>query len=309
MARIRVFALTLLLNVVMVSSCSAGFREVQFGKYYQTSELAPLQWLVLDDKDGSYLLITKQCIEGVPFNEKKANVTWEECTLKKWLNDEFFRTAFTAQEQAAINPDKVFLLTADEVVKYMPEESQRQCSPTSRARSRGVYINENGLSAWWTSSPAEKPSQAVYLSSYGTFGNRPHYVDDIVVGVRPAVRVSKKFFEADTRKAEEVLYSLRPDYTMAQEVQTKIQPLLKQEAPFNVKELYEYFLHNPQKAVAEFDRKRITVEGVVLNTGPDRVYGEPSIELSDHEGGKCYILGVFSDAKAYSSVKAGDRIL
>ena len=29
--------------------------------------------------------------------------------------------------------------------------------------------------------------QAVYMSSYGTFGKRSHYVDDRVIGVHPAV--------------------------------------------------------------------------------------------------------------------------
>ena len=58
----------------------------------------------------------------------------------------------------------------------------------------------------------------------------------------------------------------------------------------------------------EFDRKRIEVKGVVLRKGPDRAFGQPSIELSDAPTGKCYVLCVFQDESVYNSVKLGDEI-
>ena len=79
---------------------------------------------------------------------------------------------------------------------------------------------------------------------------------------------------------------------MLSEIETNLQPLIQQEAPFNVKELHEYFLSNPDKAIAEFDMKRLAVEGVASRIGPDSVFGQPSIELSDNVGGKCYVLCV-----------------
>ena len=118
----------------------------------------------------------------------------EKCTLRNWLNSYFLDTAFTAQEKSALSSEQVFLLSAEDVEKYIPEISQRQCLPTSYARADGVYVNENGLCAWWTSSQGKTQNQAAYLSSYGEFGRRPHYVDDNVIGVRPAVWVNKKFF-------------------------------------------------------------------------------------------------------------------
>ena len=268
-----------LILIALPVECFAAFREVEFGKYYQeanSKNLSPIEWLVLDENDEAILLMTKKCIDEIPYNERRANVTWETCTLRKWLNAEFLNTAFTLKEQASIIPtalsDKVFVLDRDEVMKYLPDEKDRQCVPTEYSCERGTYINESGLCAWWTRSPGKSNNEAIYLSSYGTFGNRTHYVNDRVIGVRPVVWVKKNLFAAgdETMDAEKFLYSIKPDPQKAYEIETKLQPILKQDAPFNVKELYDYFLSNPQKAVKEFDRKRIEVRGVVLRKGPDR---------------------------------------
>ena len=300
----KIFSVIILLSALFASECFADFQEIEFGRYYQnagTKNLTPLEWLILDESGENFLLITKQCIEARAFNEQRKKITFEECTLNKWLNGEFFNTAFNAQEREAINQGKIFLLTSEQVIKYMPEDSQRQCTPTSYAQNNGVYVNPKGLCAWWTSSQSKNPLQAEYLNSSGAFGSRPHYVDDKVIGVRPAVFVKKSFL------AEKFLYSVKLDPQKVYEVETKLQPILEQKEPFNVKELYDYFLQNPQKALAEFDRKRIKVKGIVLRKGPD-IFGNPSIELSDAQGEKCYILCVFQDSKSYSAVNTGDEI-
>lgn len=165
MKTFRAFAAALL----VILSASVCFADVQFGRYYYDSrELSHVQWLVLGEDGDNVLLLAKDCLDCLPYNDKRTNITWENSTLRAWLNDEFFRTAFDAQEQAAIH--SVSLLTSDEVIKYLPQSSQRQCSPTPYAQRRGVYMNARGLCAWWTSSP-------------GDFGNRAHYVDDDVIGV------------------------------------------------------------------------------------------------------------------------------
>ena len=318
-----VFAVALLL----ADECSA----LDFGRYYKAAnarELSPIEWFILDETSDALLLIAKNCIDDQPYNEVRKNVTWENCTLRKWLNGEFFSVAFSPEEQAAIiladlpagkdprystdpgnsTRDKVFALNCDEVIKYMPREEDRQVSPISYARRRGAYTNAKGDCAWWTRSPGPDNTQASYLSSAGGFGSRAHYVDDDVIGVRPAVWVKKSFFDADTKDAAKILFSTKPDAQKAYEAENTLFPVMKQNAPFNVKELYDYFFGNPEKALREFDRKRFEVQGIVLRTGPDGVFGQPSVELSDKTGGKCFVLCVFQDAKSYSKVKPGDKI-
>ncbi|MBQ4379310.1 MAG: hypothetical protein II821_08965 [Treponema sp.] len=52
----------------------------------------------------------------------------------------------------------------------------------------------------------------------------------------------------------------------------------------------------------------IEVKGIVLRKVSDRVFGQPSIELSEAPTGKCYALCVFQDESVYNSVKHGDEI-
>ena len=265
----------------------AGTREVTLGRYYQTAgsdELSPLEWKVLAEESDRLLLITKYCVNELPYNETRTNVTWETCTLRHWLNNEFLMSVFNSEERTAIiqaESDKVFLLSRSEVQSFMPNESDRQCSPTDYAQNNGVYMNNRGLCAWWTRSQGSAPNQAVYLSSSGAFGRGGHYVDDRVIAVRPSVWVKKNFF------AENFLYSVKPTQQKAFEAENQILPLMKQEKPFEVKELHDYFLANPEQALKEFDRKRFEASGTVLRTGPDGVFGEPCIELSDSMNGKC----------------------
>jgi len=102
--------------------------EMKFGKY---------DWRVLDVQGDKALIITKDAIGKRAYHEKKANLTWESCSLRRYLNDEFYKQ-FTKIEQQQIlesrvinsnnlwygtdggqdTYDKFFLLSIDETDKY-----------------------------------------------------------------------------------------------------------------------------------------------------------------------------------------------
>ncbi|MDO5563877.1 MAG: DUF6273 domain-containing protein [Eubacteriales bacterium] len=73
-------------------------------------------------------------------DEKRIDLTWRNCTLRKWLNNEFYNKAFSNDEKnriietihknesnrGAIHPDtndKVFLLSEKEIKKYFENEN------------------------------------------------------------------------------------------------------------------------------------------------------------------------------------------
>jgi hypothetical protein len=140
------------------AACTAAVGgTVCFGQYEQGSgcegEQSPIEWIVLDERDGMLLLISKTGLETGPFNSKKQRATWAESSIRAWLNSDFLNKAFTQEEQGAImettistpagcfispatgeeiniaecpcTDDSVFLLSAAEVEGYFPEESQR----------------------------------------------------------------------------------------------------------------------------------------------------------------------------------------
>lgn len=82
---------------------------IYFGNYYQNSNTfkVPIKWRVLSvDGDDAFLLADKN-LDVQSYNEEYKAVTWETCTLRKWLNGTFLDTAFTTEEQAAIKDTTV----------------------------------------------------------------------------------------------------------------------------------------------------------------------------------------------------------
>ena len=177
-----------------------------FGTYYTDeggTKVEPIPWKVLGEKDGFVLLLTEQIIDVRPFNTARTPTDWENSTLRKWLNNDFFNMVFTNREQQNMRAgteekDLVFLLSDEEVNQYLAAEATRTTAPTPFALKKGIYINGSGESAWWLRSPVADKTQTSYLSSGGTFGNRVHYIDEKIIGVRPAIWVKSSYLSGDT---------------------------------------------------------------------------------------------------------------
>ena len=169
-----------LLVLVLLLCCAAPLAQgdvsvgskVTFGNYPQTmrgfrgsASPEPIRWLVLAVEGDKALLLSEQALAGKDYNSPDHflyEVTWETCTLRAWLNNEFLNEAFSSREQQAIIPanlqnpgyesggfvvsggndttDKVFILSPDEAEKYLPTEASRRCYPTEYAESNGAYI-------------------------------------------------------------------------------------------------------------------------------------------------------------------------
>ena len=194
----------------------AGFVNVKvgdiitFGNYWQGKDKSagkqPVEWQVLDVKDGKALVISKYGLIKHEYNKEHICVTWETCTLRKWLNDTFIKDIFSAEEMKAVmlsdvsadkNPnyntnqgndtkDKLFLLSIKEVEQYFVSDEKRLCKPTEYAVNNGAYENNRGHSWWWLRSAGGYSSDAAYVVSYGCvyYSGRSVFSDD--GSVRPA---------------------------------------------------------------------------------------------------------------------------
>lgn len=132
---------------------------VKFGHYYQNNlqEKEAIEWLILDKREDAYLLISKNILDARAYNDTLNDVTWEICTLRTWLNMDFYMEAFDSSERRficeTVNPnkdntaplrmsmfgltsgrtnvvsggnttkDKVFLLSWDEYDKYFKRDT------------------------------------------------------------------------------------------------------------------------------------------------------------------------------------------
>ena len=73
---------------------------ILFGKYEQDGDdsngAEDIEWLVLktEPDQNRILVISRYSLDVQPYNREFASVTWENCSLRKWLNRDFFNTAF-----------------------------------------------------------------------------------------------------------------------------------------------------------------------------------------------------------------------
>ena len=181
--------------------------RIPFGQYPQgaNGEMQPLEWRVLAVENGRALLITDKLIDYVEYNESYANVTWETCTLRKWMNSYFISKAFSSSQQAQIvtvtnqnpnNPkygtkggnttqDRVFALSIDEAKKYFSSDSDRKAYTTDYAHKKG-YDQKDLSDWWWLRSPGFGSIYAADVHDDGDISQHGNGVNDGNVAVRPA---------------------------------------------------------------------------------------------------------------------------
>ena len=185
-------------NLKQVSTYK-GYVKITFGRYPKTSngEIDDIEWLVLKQEGKKVLLISNDALDCQKYNENNTDVTWENCSLRKWLNETFITSAFSAEEinmisstlvvadktraytTAAVKDtvDKIFLLSSTEANLYLNAGNARVCQASEYCRAKGGY----GSSRWWLRSPG------AYVSEDGTvnFGGRSVFVSNNAV--RPAM--------------------------------------------------------------------------------------------------------------------------
>ena len=170
-------------------------KEITFGKYYLNNSEAKeaLTWLVLEEKDGKALIITKQIIDFKVY-DCNAKACYYKSWLRHWINTKFQDAVFTEEEKEKILEtiidnsldsteekenknvclnckDKLFLLSLKELNKYFNIERQAKGS---------IFANQNGLSKysingygqWWLRSPSPEGQTTKYVDEYGNVKNK-----------------------------------------------------------------------------------------------------------------------------------------
>ena len=177
---------------------------IEFGSYPNIilQETRPVNWFVLDKQNNNLLLLSFNYIERMEYNETMSNVTWETCTIRSWLNESFLNTAFTYKEQEKIvittnenlnNPeygtiggnktvDKVFLLSVDEVNKYIINNS-------AFSDSNSIF-NKKNSERWWLRSPGKAQTEAVVFRPVGDLDIEGFHVSSADNYIRPALWIN-----------------------------------------------------------------------------------------------------------------------
>ncbi len=194
---------------------------VTFGTYPQTADgmdQTPIEWIVLASDDREALLLSRYGLDTVKYHNSKESVTWEQCSLRSWLNRDFWNRAFTSEEKNAViskevdnskeqgyhnwntigginvKDDKVFLLSYKEAFQdYFKDNEARQARPTEYAIARGANV-VHGYCWWRLRSPGDTQDRSAGVDDEGTRGYASVAATNCCV--RPAIWVNLEAEEA-----------------------------------------------------------------------------------------------------------------
>ncbi|MDE6744175.1 MAG: hypothetical protein K2J95_09880 [Lachnospiraceae bacterium] len=196
---------------------------VLFGSYEQDNDIEngaePIAWQVLEISDGQALLLSVDVLDAKAYDTESATISWKDCSLREWLNSEFYQTAFSEEERLQISDhclfegwnlvvDKVFIMGNDDIIKYLEsgslgygsarisdEHGRLRAVPTVYAQAEGCSFVE-GYTDWWMRSDAVVDHMLFCIDTKGrTYNNRMIYNYRIISssdiqGIRPVISVS-----------------------------------------------------------------------------------------------------------------------
>lgn len=226
-------AAALSLSLAACGSSSSDSGGVKVGDYV---EFGKYNWEVLDIKGGDALVLSERILEHRPYHGEYVRVTWAESDIRAYLNGDFLSSNFSGDEieliktvevENADNPwdftaqggnyktlggenteDKIFLLSLDEVVKYMGNDKYDMLHQEDMGKSEtklydgmanariaydlygtvGLLASESGgQMSWALRSPGSYSNNAAFVGTGGDIRVDGYYVDDNRFGIRPAM--------------------------------------------------------------------------------------------------------------------------
>lgn len=199
---------------------------VTFGTYEQNNNYSDgnesIEWIVIDKQEDKIMVVSKCIIAMQPFNTtNEGHISWEKCTLRKWLNNDFLNEAFSDAEKKLISDttvsnteylarglsysttdylttDKVFLLGENERDMLSSVDVLKGIGTDSVIALFGDVANRDSSDfkfLWWLRTTWEDAvdcrASVVYGASYDEHEHDTYNVEESA-GVRPAMWISLK---------------------------------------------------------------------------------------------------------------------
>ena len=190
-------------------------------------EFDDIEWRVLEDDGDSVLLLSDKILFSAAYNDKNEDVFWENCSLRDYLNTEFYDTAFSDEEKTFIidsenestdnhyfgtdcgedTTDRVFILSESQVLftdeaesyGFMKSDAEgdefKYFLSTAYSKFTGTWWSENedtlGNGFFATRTDGYTEANIVYMNEGGYGYNRGIVVTCSDIGIIPAVRVER----------------------------------------------------------------------------------------------------------------------
>lgn len=196
--------------------------SVYFGAYpqekgdseYNTRDYDSIEWVVLASNGGTATLISKYALDSRPFHNRKEATCWAYCSLREWLNEDFYDMAFSREQKKLINTsysysspnpvykdtavgpdteDQVTILNAfeaDSSLGYWDLNYQRFCKPTDYAVEHGAFQDDKSGCWWWVNTPGITQKDCASTNSDGSMDYDDGSVNSAHGCVRPVINIT-----------------------------------------------------------------------------------------------------------------------
>ena len=203
---------------------------ISFGRYLQRIDTypEPVLWEITkkDETGTKALLVAKSVLDAQPYHSEEVDISYADCALRTWLNNEFYNACFNDEEKARIIEttmytgeeeitDLVFLPSLAEAFPNGSTVPQRRGRATYYAYINGVrgynethydppvrsqrnfFLYENGYGyseshnycCWFVRT--QSPNDVTIVNGWGeTETLLTEFYDSYTVGVRPAIWIS-----------------------------------------------------------------------------------------------------------------------
>ena len=171
---------------------NSSYNIIKFGSYPQSvsGDVSDIEWLVLDKNDDYTLLLSRYVLDCKNYNDEKAAVTYEKSSIRKWLNNDFVKKAFSDSDLQSfgninvfgfglIRGDNVALLSEALCEKYFGNENSKKVNmrlatkATDYAIKNGVEVDNNKnldtykCASFYLSDNVEGADKALWVGQYG----------------------------------------------------------------------------------------------------------------------------------------------
>lgn len=127
---------------------------ITLGSYEQDGNLdngsEALTWTVHEIEDGKALLLCDTCIAAMPYNKDNTDNSWTNSNIRNWLNEDFYKSAFSSDEAGIVADVKVVT---------------------------GRLIEEEGATSWETYGKDELTTDKIFVPDFSQYWKLKNELD------------------------------------------------------------------------------------------------------------------------------------
>ena len=205
------------------------------------------------------------------YNKDFISVTWADCTLRKWLNQDFYIHAFDENEREQVltshlinddNPDygtaggmetddHVFILSYTEAIKYFKNDKDRRVKPSHKIgvtdyANNAHWIDAEGYIRWLIRTPGRFQNYVSGINANGSISTG--YFNRVSNGntgvataiIRPAIRIELKSGQFKTNESYEELSfeTIIPEPVTTETVESEQPEIIPETQPVKIDNPY-----------------------------------------------------------------------